>query len=150
LSPKTGARQSAPHHIQTKIPAKKPVHILVVEDHADTRNVLSRALRRRGFLVEVAENSAVARDVFCENVPDLILCDLGLPDGTGWDLFEQLRGIQPVPAIAMSGLGMDSDIARSREVGFTVHLVKPLSLERLTAEIAHILDAQDVSASEVA
>jgi signal transduction histidine kinase len=112
--------------------------ILVVEDHDDTRRVLSRALRRKGFGVTAAGSVAAAAEQFVALPADLIICDIGLPDGTGWDLLEKLRPHGPVRAIAVSGYGMDHDVNKSREVGFLAHLTKPIDfpkLERLIVEM---------------
>jgi CheY-like chemotaxis protein len=73
-------------------------------------------------------------------VYDVLISDIGLPDGTGLDLMCQARAIQPLVGIALSGFGMEHDIRRSKEAGFALHLTKPLnfqllvdSIERLTA-----------------
>jgi signal transduction histidine kinase len=105
--------------------------IMVVEDHEDTRRVLSRALRRKGFGVTAAGGVAAAVEQFSSSPADLIICDIGLPDGTGWDVMEQLRPHWTVPAIAVSGYGMDHDVKKSREVGFVAHLTKPIDFPTL-------------------
>jgi signal transduction histidine kinase len=105
--------------------------ILVVEDHEDTRRVLSRALRRRGFGVTAAGSVSAAAEQFTSSRPDLIICDIGLPDGSGWDLMDQLRPHGPIRAIAVSGFGMEHDVTKSREVGFLAHLTKPIDFNCL-------------------
>lgn len=69
--------------------------------------------------------------------PDLLICDIGLPDGTGWELMSALlsEGHSPY-AVAMSGFGMNADSARSREIGFRHHLLKPFSASELTRVLA--------------
>jgi hypothetical protein len=69
--------------------------ILVVEDHDDTRRVLARALRRKGFGVTAAGSVAAACEQFTSSPADLIICDIGLPDGTGWD--DCARGVRCAP-----------------------------------------------------
>ena len=119
--------------------------VLVVEDHEDTRRVLSRALRRRGFGVTVAEGVESACEQY-ENVrPDLVICDLGLPDGTGWDALRRLKEFGPVKAIAMSGFGMEDDIQKSREAGFAAHLTKPVNFPHLENVLAAVLKEQKVA-----
>ncbi len=120
--------------------------ILVVEDHEDTRRVLSRALRRKGYGVTVAGSVEAAVEQFTGSRADLVICDIGLPDGTGWDLMEKLRPHGPVRAIAVSGYGMTHDVEKSREVGFLEHLTKPLDFPRLEQLIREILAAPKVSA----
>ena len=112
--------------------------IMVVEDHEDTRRVLSRTLRRRGYGVTAVGSLAAAVEQFATAPADLIVCDIGLPDGTGWELMDRLRAHGPVRAIAVSGYGMDRDVKKSREAGFLAHLTKPLDfpkLERLIVEM---------------
>ena len=67
----------------------------------------------------------------------MLLSDLRLPDGTGWDLMEELSAKQPIRAIAISGYNTEDDVARSRQVGFLDHLAKPLVFEQLSAAINH-------------
>jgi len=119
--------------------------VLVVEDHEDTRRVLSRALRRRGFGVTVAEGVESACEQYEQARPDLVICDLGLPDGTGWDALRRLKQFGPVKAIAMSGFGMDDDIRKSRDAGFAAHLTKPVNFPHLENVLAAVLNEQDVA-----
>jgi len=113
--------------------------VLVVEDHEDTRRVLSRALRRKGFGVTVAAGVESAVEQFAVSHPDLVICDIGLPDGTGWDVMRRLREAGPVRAIAVSGFGMDHDVQRSREAGFIAHLTKPVDFPKLEAVLSQAL-----------
>ena len=74
-----------------------------------------------------------------ERIPfDLLVSDVGLPDGNGLELMQRLQKMRPMPGIAMSGFGMDEDIARSREAGFAEHLTKPISIARLEEAIQKI------------
>ena len=114
---------------------------MVVEDHEDTRRVLARALRRKGYGVTAAGSVEAAVAQFAVSKPDLLVSDIGLPDGTGWDLLEKLRPHGPVRAIAMSGYGMNADVEKSREIGFAAHLTKPIDFPRLEALIVEILSA---------
>ena len=115
--------------------------ILVVEDHEDTRRVLARSLRRRGYGVTAAGSVEAAVAQFAGSKPDLLITDIGLPDGTGWDLLEKLRPHGPVRAIAVSGYGMNADLEKSREIGFAAHLTKPIDFPRLETLIVEILNA---------
>jgi signal transduction histidine kinase len=116
--------------------------ILVVEDHDDTRRALSRALQRKGFDVTAAGSVAAALRVFSSSAPDLVICDIGLSDGTGWELMERLHQRGPVRAIAVSGYGMDHDVNKSRKAGFIQHLTKPINMSNLEKTIAAtLLDA---------
>jgi signal transduction histidine kinase len=118
--------------------------ILVVEDHEDTRRVLARALRRKGFGIRAAASVESACEQFADQPADLVICDIGLPDGTGWDVIRKLRGKGPVRAIAVSGYGMDHDLQRSREAGFSAHITKPVDFPRLEAIITSLLKTEPV------
>lgn len=113
--------------------------ILVVEDHDDTRRALSRVLQRRGYDVTVAGSVAAAVQQFSTSAPDLVICDIGLSDGTGWDLMKKLHQQGPVRAIAVSGYGMEHDVKKSREAGFIEHLTKPINISNLETMIAATL-----------
>jgi signal transduction histidine kinase/CheY-like chemotaxis protein len=106
--------------------------ILLVEDHEPTRGILGRLLRRRGHTVVEAGRLSGAREEMERGGFDLILCDLGLPDGSGQDFLGELRAAgDQTRAIALSGYGMDSDIRRSLAAGFCSHLTKPVDMEAL-------------------
>lgn len=114
--------------------------ILLVDDHTDTSSGMKRLLERRGYEVVTAENVADALKTAGSSSFDLLISDLGLPDGSGLELMKDLRRTHPeMPGIAISGFGMESDHANTREAGFSEHLIKPVDLERLTAAIAKLL-----------
>ena len=115
------------------------LRILLVDDHPDTCAALERLLTLRGHSVVAAHSmrtalAAAARDSF-----DLLISDVGLPDGNGMDLLRYLRAMRPIRGIAISGFGMDADINKSLEAGFAEHLVKPVRLEKLEAAIARAI-----------
>ncbi len=111
--------------------AVKPMKIVLVENHADTLRWLTLYLEDLGHTVASARTVAEARALLPGCGCDVLLSDIGLPDGTGWELLEQIRPPRPFYAIAMSGLGMNADNARSREAGFRRHLVKPFKMDEL-------------------
>jgi len=108
--------------------------ILLVEDHADTSAALRNLLARRGHHVGVAHDVHSALEVAERHSFDLVISDVGLPDGTGADLMARLRATG-VRGIAISGFGMRADVERSLASGFAEHLVKPVSFEKLEAAI---------------
>ncbi len=110
---------------------RKSVRLLLVEDHEDTNLSLTRMLRRRGYEVHPAFDVRSALDLAAANEFDVLVSDIGLPDGTGTDLFRTLRAQRQIFGIALSGYGMEEDICRSRDVGFSHHLVKPVDLNKL-------------------
>ena len=110
----------------------------MVEDDPDTLRVMGRLLGGRGHCVTPASDVASARQAAEAGEFDLVISDLGLPDGSGIDLMKSLTAIRPVPGIALSGHGMDDDIGRSRDAGFTAHLTKPVEFPELEAAIARV------------
>ncbi|MEY2499050.1 MAG: hypothetical protein QOD12_2606 [Verrucomicrobiota bacterium] len=113
--------------------------ILLVDDHADTCAALERLLTLRGHKVVTAHSMRAALETAAGNSFDLLISDVGLPDGNGMDLLRNLRGIRPTRGIAISGFGMDTDISKSLEAGFAEHLVKPVKLEKLEAAMRHAM-----------
>jgi CheY-like chemotaxis protein len=117
--------------------------ILLVEDHADTAVVLARLLRKMGHHV-VPANSVVAalkaaETQFKDTPLDLLISDMGLPDGSGRDIMRALLAKGPVKGIALSGFGMESDILESHAAGFSRHLVKPISVDALRKTILELM-----------
>jgi CheY-like chemotaxis protein len=112
--------------------------ILVVDDHADTLRSMTLLLRRLGYDVLPADSMSEALRIAHEESFDILLSDIGLPDGSGLELLKLIRQSREVPALALSGFGMDEDIERSRDAGFSDHLTKPVSMDRLRAAIAEL------------
>jgi|GEM_PF-1695929 len=111
------------------------LRILLAEDHVDTARILKLVMSNWGHDVETAESVARAVGMARDNPYDLLISDIGLPDGTGLDLIKQVRTFSQVPAIALTGYGMDEDIAASRQAGFNAHLTKPTDLQQLQQSI---------------
>jgi signal transduction histidine kinase len=111
-------------------------HILLIEDHDQTRATLSQLLARRGHCVDGVATIDAARKRAAAGECDLIISDLGLPDGDGHKLMAELQDTYGLPGIALSGYGMDQDIARSRTSGFFAHLTKPVDIQALESAIA--------------
>jgi PAS domain S-box-containing protein len=112
-------------------PPLKSLQILIVEDHQDTRHMLSRLLTHFGHEVLAADNVRSALKIISSEQPDVLLCDIGLPDGSGYDVIAQAKRKQPLKAVALTGFGTEEDIRRSKEAGFDFHLVKPIDLHEL-------------------
>lgn len=111
------------------------IRILLVEDHEDTLRILARLLRASGHQVATASTVSAALDLASQQDFDLLLSDLGLPDGSGLDIMQSLRSRPGFRGIALSGFGMEEDLRRSREAGFEQHLVKPISMQTLETAI---------------
>ncbi len=116
----------------------RALRVLLVDDNADTLETMEWLLTYRGMRVTTATGIREALAAAATGTFDLMISDIGLPDGSGRELVERLRASQPVPAIALSGYGTDGDISRSLGAGFAAHLVKPVSLEQLEKAIAEI------------
>jgi PAS domain S-box-containing protein len=118
-----------------------PRRILLVEDHNQTRAALARLLTQRGHEVATAENIEEALVRAQTFAFDLVLSDLGLPDGSGHDLITELRQMRPgCRSIALSGYGMESDAQRSLDSGFDAHLIKPIDIQALEKALNPSLD----------
>jgi CheY-like chemotaxis protein len=114
------------------------LQILLVEDHADTALALSRLLARRGYVITVADSVYEARRTALESRIDLIICDVGLPDGSGLELMRELKDRAGLRGICMSGYGSADDVRRSIAAGFAAHLIKPIDLPRLESLIEEV------------
>ncbi len=107
------------------------LRLLLVEDHAPTLEVLTRLLTRTGHHVVGASTLADARAAADREPFDAVLSDLGLPDGTGHELMHELREKHGLRGVALSGYGMEEDLARSKQAGFIAHLIKPVDVAEL-------------------
>jgi PAS domain S-box-containing protein len=107
--------------------------ILLVEDHEPTRRTLEQLLRRRNYTVVSAGSIAEARSHAAQGEINFVISDLGLPDGNGTALMTELRDRHGLTGLALTGYGMEDDIARCRAAGFVAHLTKPIRIEALEA-----------------
>ncbi len=118
----------------------RPLHILLVEDHADTSAALQRLLVRRGHRVTAASSVAAAAEIAAADESiNLLISDWGLPDGTGRDVVQEVAKTRPIPSIALSGFGMEEDIRKSSEAGFSAHLTKPVDINTLDSAITDLV-----------
>ena len=149
----TPARARAEEKPQPPSPALKksdgraqPWHLLVVDDHHDTCLGMKMMLERRGYIVTLANSADQAVQKAAEEDFDLIISDIGLPDRSGYELMQELRATKGLRGVALSGFGMENDITRARDAGFSEHLTKPINFERLESAIKKILEPEMVSA----
>jgi PAS domain S-box-containing protein len=115
----------------TRSKPPKLLRVLLVEDHRDTRRMLSRLLTYFGHQVLTAGNVRSALDIVGSGEIDVLVCDIGLPDGSGYEVISQTRRTRPIKAVALTGFGTDEDLRRSKEAGFDFRLVKPVDLHEL-------------------
>ena len=114
----------------------RSLEVLLVEDHEPTLSILTRLLRRLGHRVTGVTTVASATQAAQQDGFDLIISDLGLPDGSGLDFIRRLPDRYAGRVIALTGYGMESDIAASKEAGFAEHLTKPVDLATLEAAMS--------------
>ncbi|HSI34397.1 MAG TPA: PAS domain S-box protein [Tepidisphaeraceae bacterium] len=138
--PVTAGGGATPVAPATPVRDARALRILFVEDHAASLQVLTRLLKSLGHEVTAAQNvaEAVAALHGSEAAFDLLLSDLGLPDGSGLDVLREAPPGRVRKAIALTGFGMDEDIRRSMEAGFVRHLVKPVHFEKLKGVLGEL------------
>jgi len=131
------APQTTVSAVSRSLPAAshRPLRLLIVEDHETTSNVMVRLLTKRGYSVFAASSIKEALELLKRAPVDVLISDVGLPDGSGLELMKRVRETHTIPAIALSGYGTDADLAHSSEVGFGAHLTKPVDIDHLDREI---------------
>ena len=133
------AAADGPRGAYTAKPTRK-LRILLVEDDQDSNYVMSKLLRNVGHDVTSATDCASARARLAEDAFDVLVCDLGLPDGNGIDIMSTHRS-SGLRGLALTGYGSDKDIDASLAAGFQVHLTKPVTLEQLVQGIGKLVSA---------
>ncbi|HEY2102715.1 MAG TPA: PAS domain S-box protein [Chthoniobacterales bacterium] len=117
---------------------QKPLNILVVEDHGDTRQTLARLLGHFGHQIVVADSVETAMKAFRSQRFDALVSDIGLPDGTGYEIIKQAKRRYPIKSIALTGFGMEEDVRKSKAAGFDFHLTKPVDFAELRTVLNEI------------
>jgi two-component system, OmpR family, response regulator RegX3 len=117
----------------------QPRMVLIVEDEEAITAPLTEALGREGFRTETAGTLAEGREAARAARPDLVLLDVMLPDGTGFDLLRDLRSDGHVPVIMLTARGDEADRVLGLELGADDYVVKPFSARELTARIRAVL-----------
>lgn len=130
--------------------ASKTLKILIVEDNALSRDMLSRRLRRKGYEVIVAEDGESGIPVAQKEIPDIILMDLSLPKLDGWQttqLIKQDPKTQNIPIIALTAHAMSGDRERALAAGCDEYDTKPVDLRRLLKKIADFTEQGEEAAN---
>ncbi len=125
------APSPAPAAPRTPPAGKTLTSVLLVEDHADTSKTMARLLKNAGYAVAIAQSVTTALAMLDGQRFDIMVSDIGLPDATGYELMRQAKARHGIPGIALSGYGMEEDILKSKEAGFSEHLVKPIHIPQL-------------------
>ncbi len=126
------------------------LRVLVVDDEADTRELLMRLLQNHGAVVVAASAAAEALSLVQRERPDIVISDIGLPEVDGYDLMQQIRQLDVsagggIPAIALTAYARSEDRTRALRAGYQAHLAKPVEPNELVATIAsfaELIDAQ--------
>jgi two-component system, OmpR family, response regulator RegX3 len=113
--------------------------ILLVEDERAITEPLAEALEREGFNAAVAGTAAEAMETAATRDPDLVLLDIGLPDGSGLDVCRELRRDSQVPIIMLTARGAESDRVAGLELGADDYIVKPFSAREVMARVRAVL-----------
>jgi CheY-like chemotaxis protein len=127
-------------------PGPGPLRLLFVEDDPMTGRIMARLLRLAGHQVTTAGTLADAICAASERF-DLVVSDIGLPDGSGLDLMRHIRTRFDTPGIALSGFGMEDDVRRCRDAGFVAHLTKPIDFGKLDAVIRRVVTTRSTSSA---
>ena len=125
-------------------PPASPVRVLLVEDHADSLRLLAKLLDLNGYGVETARSAAEAVEVASAAPVDLVICDLMLPDRSGFELLEDLQRLsgasaRPLRGIALSGMTDPATITRCHAVGFARHICKPVNVDDLLDAVRAVM-----------
>ena len=118
--------------------SEKSLRILVVEDHSDTLQALSRLLSHFGHEISLADRAQTALNIIDSKEFDVVLCDIALPDGTGYEVIAEAKRKRPVKAVALTGFSATEDIERSKQAGFDFHLTKPVDFHELRAVLGQV------------
>jgi CheY-like chemotaxis protein len=112
----------------------------VVENHQDTLDAIKMFLEAQGHTVETAPDMKTGLKLAPRTQFDVLISDIGLPDGDGWELMRALREKMPgVKGIAMSGYGMRADMDKSKAAGYAAHIVKPFGPAELDSALKKLL-----------
>jgi CheY-like chemotaxis protein len=137
-----GADGEQPAFAETERALSHRHRVLLVDDHIDTCTGMKMMLERRGYDTSVAHSADQALEKARQENFDLLISDIGLPDRTGYELMSELRQSKGLPGIALSGFGMEADVTKARDAGFSEHLTKPISFDRLEEAIRRLLESK--------
>jgi CheY-like chemotaxis protein len=121
--------------LPAEVSSKRQRRVVIVEDNADAREMLQMLLAVEGHEVDIAEDGRDGLALIERLQPDIALIDIGLPLLNGYDVARSLRARcqgPPVLLVALTGYGQPEDRQRALAAGFDEHLIKPVSLDRLT------------------
>jgi PAS domain S-box-containing protein len=137
-------RPASPSHHAVAPPLLEGVRVLVVDDEADTRDLLLTALQARGASVVTAGSAAEAYDAFCQFHPDVLVADIGMPVEDGYSLMARIRALPEgeggrTAAVALTAFAREQDREAALTAGFQRHLTKPFEPDDLAAVLAGLI-----------
>ncbi|HEV7745238.1 MAG TPA: response regulator [Pyrinomonadaceae bacterium] len=121
----------------------KGLRILIVEDEADTRELLTTILQQCGAKVRGVNSTNAALAEMAQGIPDILISDIGMAGENGYDLIKKIRSLDQkqggrVPAVALTAYATPADRRRALLAGFQTHLAKPVEPDELLAVIASL------------
>jgi CheY-like chemotaxis protein len=120
------------------------LRVLIIEDHVDAAETLGDLLTLFGHEAEIAHSGPAGLELARRGHPDVVLCDIGLPEMDGYSVARELRadaGTAISYLVAITGYGRDADRDRAAKAGFDLHLVKPVAPEVLRGLLAGLAEA---------
>jgi CheY-like chemotaxis protein len=131
-------------HVE-KVPDLSQVHVLVVDDERDARDLMERVLTRCGAQVATASSAAEALASFAQRPPDILVADVGMPGENGYTLMRKVRALPPerggsVPAVCLTAYTSTEDRIQALQAGFQIHMPKPVNFPELAATISSLVD----------
>lgn len=115
------------------------IHILLVEDDKSISNTISYYLQSEGFTIHTAKTVKEGIEKIKNNAYDLMLLDINLPDGTGYDLYQEMKIIQEIPTIFLTALDEEKDIVKGFDLGADDYITKPFHAGELLSRIKNAL-----------
>ena len=123
------------------------LQILVVEGHGDTRRILAGLLGHFGHSISAADTVKSAMAFLKAKRFDAVVSDLGLPDGSGYDVIREAKRRQHLTGVALTARGEWDDVQQGRAAGFDYHLIKPVDFSQLRDVLAHITPTEQATAA---
>jgi PAS domain S-box-containing protein len=141
-------REVERRHSRSGVVRLDGVHVLLVEDDDDSRKLLGTMLKRYGARVTSTKSAKEALSVFDNELPDVMISDIGMPDEDGYELIRKLRSTPPdrgglTPAIALTGYASRKDRERALSAGYQKHMAKPIEQADMISAIASMVGRGD-------
>ena len=115
------------------------IHILLVEDDPNISNTISYYLQANGFTIQTTKTVKKGIEKIKNNNYELMLLDINLPDGTGYELYKKMRDIQKIPTIFLTALDEEKDIVKGFDLGANDYITKPFHARELLSRIKNVL-----------